>query len=368
MSSDFEQDNKRRRAWRLEDLGHLSEANAALIDSFKRALRVRRVSSKTVEAYARDIEQLARTFAHGDNPEPGHTPLTEITGPALHEWFVDMSEGGPGEPEWRPATQKRKVSAIRQFYKWLIVTRGFEIPDPSHHLPNIKGDPIVTHFLEAEEVAAVFDHLAERAEPHSPVYDGLPQEEREKQALLHTIDLIVTGLCYWRGLRISEVVEMGLANLTVEPSGDITIYTRGKGNTFFPLEVHPDVTPYLHRYLEQRKRLSIRGMGDGQYLFIYPPTGKRLTRQIAFRRLRNACSSALGERGKAVSPHWLRHSLATHLNDEGWDIRSIQETLRHRTIMTTQRYVKARTDVIDQALRSRDLKTAAQKRKERFGK
>lgn len=368
VNGDTEGKNKRRRAWRLEDMGHLSSANASLIDSFKRSLRTRRVSPKTVEAYARDVEQLARTFAHGDHEDPGHTELTEITGPALHEWFIDMSEGGPSEPEWRAATQRRKVSAIRQFYKWLIVTRGVEIPDPSHHLPNVKSDPVVTHFLEAEEVSEIFAYLAERADPESEMYEGLTQEEREAQALLYTIDMIVTGLCYWRGLRISEVVEMEFANLTVEPTGDITIYARGKGNTFFPLEVHPDITPYVHRYLEQRGKLVVKAASERQYLFIYPPTGRRLSRQIAFRRLRKTCIAALGEKGYTVSPHWFRHSLATHLNDEGWDIRSIQETLRHRTVMTTQRYVKARTDVIDQALRERDLGTAAKKRMERFGK
>src|SRR5690606_10206357 len=90
-------------------------------------------------------------------------------------------------------------------YEWLIVIRGEEIPNPTMHLTGAKREKHLPKFLEAEDLRAIFELLRARSDGQA---EALPEgaEDVETEKLLATIDMLVAGMCYYWGLRISEAV------------------------------------------------------------------------------------------------------------------------------------------------------------------
>lgn len=354
-----------RRRKKLDELGPLSEANEALIEAWVGYLRTRRLSRNTVSAYALDLEQLARSYDHGGRDGislgEGRTVLTDISGAGLQGWLVDMSDGDGDEPEWAPSTINRKLAAIRQFYKWVIVLRGMEIPNPALHLENARTSRGLPKFLEAADLRRIFDLLLDRADGRP---DALPVDCKDpaEESLLALIDYLVAGMCYYWGLRISEATGLSMDDLRIEESGDVTVIARRKGGEIRVFPSQPQIAPQMHRYLALRPSIEVAAPGHRDRFLLYPPTGRGLTRQTAFRRLREAATTALGEKGRHVSPHWFRHSLARHLLDERWDPEDVREALQHRRLETTAIYLKGRGGEVQRKLQRRDLEDAERER------
>src|SRR5690606_166849 len=127
--------------------------------------------------------------------------------------------------------------------------------------------------------------------------------------------------------RISEAVGLLWDDVRIETTGDFNAVVRRKGGKVRVCPSQPQLVPFVHRYLALRPSIDVRAAAHREYFFLNPRTGRPLTRQTAFQRIRSAAVAALGEKGERVSPHWLRHSLARHLLDEGHDIRRVQEAL-----------------------------------------
>ena len=222
----------------------------------------------------------------------------------------------------KSSTISRRISTIKNFFLFLenekIATNLVKeviLPKKEKHIPT---------FLSIDEIKnllSVFDETK-------------PTEYRDKTMVL---------VMYSAGLRVSELINLEKRSINFEEK---LITLKGKGNKerFVPLNYM--ALEYLNNYLSQNKNNKV--FSKSKYLFINKKDGKPLTRQYFFVELNKYAKRAGID--KKISPHTLRHSFATHLLENGADLRVVQELLGHSKIETTQIYTHLSTKKILDAL------------------
>lgn len=222
----------------------------------------------------------------------------------------------------KSSTISRRISTIKNFFLFLenekIATNLVKeviLPKKEKHIPT---------FLSIDEIKnllSVFDETK-------------PNEYRDKTMVL---------VMYSAGLRVSELINLEKRSINFEEK---LITLKGKGNKerFVPLNYI--ALEYLNNYLSQNKNNKV--FSKSKYLFINKKDGKPLTRQYFFVELNKYAKRAGID--KKISPHTLRHSFATHLLENGADLRVVQELLGHSKIETTQIYTHLSTKKILDAL------------------
>ena len=222
----------------------------------------------------------------------------------------------------KSSTISRRISTIKNFFLFLenekIATNLVKeviLPKKEKHIPT---------FLSIDEIKnllSVFDETK-------------PTEYRDKTMVL---------VMYSAGLRVSELINLEKRSINFEEK---LITLKGKGNKerFVPLNYI--ALEYLNNYLSQNKNNKV--FPKSKYLFINKKDGKPLTRQYFFVELNKYAKRAGID--KKISPHTLRHSFATHLLENGADLRVVQELLGHSKIETTQIYTHLSTKKILDAL------------------
>ena len=205
----------------------------------------------------------------------------------------------------------RSLSAVRGFHKFLLID-GLAHTDPTENIETPRGWKRLPKSLSDSDV----DSLLEQPDPSTLI--GL----RDKAML---------ELLYATGLRASELVGLRLTDINLE-RGYLIVMGKGSKERAVPLgEV---AAAAVQQYLDSGRALLLKGRSS-EYLFI---SSKRrgITRQMFWERIkqyaRKACIA------KNISPHTLRHSFATHLLDNGADLRAVQAMLGHSDISTTQIY------------------------------
>ncbi|NDC40337.1 MAG: site-specific tyrosine recombinase XerD [Chitinophagia bacterium] len=274
----------------------------AYIKGFKAYLSLERsMSSNTIEAYCRDIRMLERHL-----PETGVAPEA-VTTPQLRH-FIEVI----AEMELSAATQARVLSGIKSFYRYLLLeevittdpTELIEAPKQSRTLPDVLS------VAEIDQMFAAIDH-------------STPDGARNR-AMLETM--------YSCGLRVSEVTGLLLSQLYLDIG---FIKVTGKGNKERLIPIGAAAIQQVQLYLEHiRTQVHIQS-GKEDYLFL-SKRGAPLSRVMVFYVIRDLALKA--GISKAVHPHTLRHSFATHLVEAGADIRAVQEMLGHKSITTTEIY------------------------------
>ncbi len=215
-----------------------------------------------------------------------------------------------------PATIARHLASIRSFYRYLV-REGTLRKDPSVDLESPRPAKKLPRVLTIEEV----DHLL--AQP----LIGEPAGLRDKAML---------ELMYATGIRVSELVSLNLVHINIE-NGYIRCFGKGSKERIVPLG---DVAArYLKEYLA-RGRSKLVKAGSEKALFVNQH-GRRLTRQGFWKIIKKYAMKAKIE--TKITPHTLRHSFATHLLENGADLRSVQEMLGHVDISTTQIYTHLTT-------------------------
>lgn len=210
-----------------------------------------------------------------------------------------------------PATISRHLAAVRSFYRY-VVREGILQKDPSTDLESPKLAQKLPRVLTTGEV----DHLL------SQPLIGEPAGLRDKAML---------ELLYATGIRVSELVSLNLEHINIE-NGFIRCFGKGAKERIVPLG---DVAArYLKEYLA-RGRSKLNKSGNTSALFVNQH-GRRLTRQGFWKIIKKYAGKA--EIEMEITPHTLRHSFATHLLENGADLRSVQEMLGHADISTTQIY------------------------------
>lgn len=203
------------------------------------------------------------------------------------------------------------VSALRKFYRYLVQTH--QLTD--NPMANIAAPKHAEHLPAVLTVAEV-DRLL--ATPDTATKYGLR-------------DRAILEVMYATGLRVSELVHLKLADLHLEMG---LIQTLGKGDKERIVPIGDVATDWINRYLAKSRPVLLK-QRTSPYLFLNAHGGG-LSRQAIWQKIKHYV--ALADIQKDVTPHTLRHSFATHILENGADLRVVQELLGHADITTTQIY------------------------------
>lgn len=256
------------------------------------------LSRNTLDSYARDLEKYAR-FLNGKSPDDvGHEDISRFLGLLARDGIS-------------PASAARNLAAIRGLHKYLILD-GLATADPAVTIETPRGWKRLPRTLSSAEVETLL------AQPES----SAPLGARDKAML---------ELMYAAGLRVSELVGLKLSGLNLE-RGFVIVLGKGSKERIVPFG---DVAgSFLQAYLGRFRPVILRG-AESDAVFVSNRRGP-MTRQMFWQRVKHyLLKSGIA---KNVHPHTLRHSFATHLLDNGADLRAVQAMLGHSDISTTQIY------------------------------
>ena len=291
---------------------HLIEAFLDMCASERNAAR------NTLDAYRRDLFDLA--FALKQNG----VALQRASPKDLKAYLVSLARR-----HMASATSARRLSAIKQFYRFLF-GEGFAKSDPAAHLDAPKrGRPLPKVLSEAE-----VDRLLSAAASLDP-YDA-------KRAVC------LLELLYATGLRVSELVSLPFAVARGDPRA---LMVKGKGGRERLVPLNPAARGALAEYLDIRDEFipGKNAKKDSRWLFPSASAEGHLTRQRFGQMLKNIALKAQIDPAM-LSPHTLRHAFATHLLARGADLRSVQQMLGHADIATTQIYTHVAGDRLARTL------------------
>jgi integrase/recombinase XerC len=277
----------------------------ALAEFLRHLALEKNASAHTVKSYREDLTQALdffRTRLGQQDPAPDR-----LTTRVLRAWLAWLHEQG-----YAKTTVARRVSAVRSWCRFLC-RQGTLTANPADSLRGPRQDKRLPHFLSVEDVLRLLD---------APPADA-PLGVRDR-ALLETL--------YSAGLRVSELTGLNVEDVDLA-EGLMTV--RGKGRRERLALLGPPSLSALQRWLEARPAV-VGGLARPPAAMFLNKRGTRLSSRSVGRLLEKYLKQAgLDPR---TSPHTLRHSFATHLLDNGADIRSVQELLGHRSLSTTQIY------------------------------
>jgi len=263
----------------------------------------RGLSANSVAAYSQDIKKLIRFLA---DHEIVISPL-KIDGNIVERFVYSSAK------VMAPRSQARMISGIRNFFDYLIFedlrkenpTDLLESPKIGRKLPDTLSETEINQIISGIDLSK-------------------PEGERNR-AMLETL--------YSCGLRVSEMIELRISDLFFE-EGFIKVIGKGNKQRFVP------INNYMIKLIETYKNLIRSGVkaqkGFEDTLFLNR-RGKQLSRNMVFMILKELTQKA--GISKTVSPHTFRHSFATHLLENGADLRAIQQMLGHESITTTEIYM-----------------------------
>ncbi|CEH29895.1 recombinase XerD [Aneurinibacillus migulanus] len=273
-----------------------------LITQFIHYLTVERgLAKNTLESYQRDLHAYCAYLERENFTNLNETNRMQIMGYLLH-----LQEQGRAT-----ATLSRNLASIRAFYQFLLREKFID-KDPSVNLESPKIEKKLPQVLSVTEVETLLNGPDTR----------LPSGLRDKAML---------ELLYATGIRVSELVSLNLSDVNLN-MGFIKCFGKGSKERIIPLGrlAIADVSRYLER---GRPMLKKRGQEEALFLNHH---GRRLSRQGFWKIIKKYAQ--LANSHKEITPHTLRHSFATHLLENGADLRSVQEMLGHADISTTQIY------------------------------
>lgn len=254
------------------------------------------LTNVTVENYNEDFK-LFNSFL-GENND-----TNKLTGQEITEYENYLSING-----YKTSSISRKISSLKNFYLYLIseninsnIELNIDVPKKEKHLPS---------YLNIEEVNLLL------SAPDTSKQGGL----RDKAML---------ELMYSSGLRVSELVNLKKSEINL-PEKLLKIIGKGKKERIIPIGDY--AMEYVLKYINTNK---IKGFSTSKYLFLNQK-GEVITRQYFFKQIKKYAKQVGIE--KDISPHTLRHSFATHLLENGADLRLVQDLLGHTNIETTQIY------------------------------
>ena len=326
------------------------EHSSPIVQHFLNYLKFeRRFSEHTAKCYGADLSQYSNFLLrrHETNTQTASPPSHEVISPepfgggtataaaataVEYQTEVDINEmlvhadiddaraylAELNEKAYSKATVARKLATLRSFYKYLVKT-GKVTDNPLTAVKTPKQEKKLPRFLEYEEVKRLLET--------PPLDNWLGARDR---AILETL--------YSTGIRVSELVALNMDD--VDFLGEV-VHVRGKGKKERIAPISSSALQTIQHYMEFRnKRAQNNTNFDGKVLFV-----NKHGRRLSTRSVRRKMDKYLKIAGldPDISPHTLRHSFATHMLNNGADLRSVQELLGHQSLSTTQVYTHLTT-------------------------
>jgi integrase/recombinase XerC len=299
------------------------------IAAFTRYLEVERAySPRTVQVYLRDVAALR---AHLRARRGADAPLARLSALDVRGQLAALF-GKNGA-----ATIGRKLSSVRAFCRFLV-KRGALAGDPAAAVRGPKRRRGLPRALDVDDAFRLVEApLATGRTAHR----ALSPAEEARHGLLRLRDAALLELLYGTGLRVSEACNLDVTDIDRDRYGvPIVLVRHGKGDKSREVPLGETADRALAAYLPARRSLGAASPYNGA-LFVNA-RGARLTPRSVQRTVKRW--TIAGGVHAAATPHALRHSFATHLLDEGVDLRAIQELLGHASLSSTQIYTKVSLD------------------------
>jgi site-specific recombinase XerD len=269
------------------------------------------VAPRTLDAYRRDLAGFTAWAERGDVRGPDAVDRT-----LLRRYVAHLTTR-----RYARRSIARKVSTLRRYFAWAART-GRITTDPATTLSAPRGDGRLPRVLRQDELTVLLDEPPPRAVEHGP---------------WRARDDAVLELLYGSGLRVGELCSLGVGDVDLR-AGRAVVWGKGGKQRAVPLS--EPATDALRAWIGPERASTLTGTQSTDALFVNQ-RGHRLTPRDVRRILDRRAASP-------THPHALRHTFATHLLDNGADLRAVQELLGHADLSTTQRY----THVSRERLRS----------------
>ncbi len=272
----------------------------------------RGASTNTLQSYERDLRLFSENVT---------CALVAVTSEDIRRYLAELAKSGMA-----PATQARRLSALRSFYKFLHSERLVD-DNPAANIDGPRRDRALPKVLSEGDVERLMHHANVR-------YQKKPNMRTARMvAILETL--------YATGMRISELLDLTRLALG---AGRPVLVVKGKGGKERMVPLSGPARDALDVYLEHLKNDPAHK--GSKWLFSSRGKSGRLTRVRAFQMIKELAAGA-GVPPRRISAHVLRHAFATHLLAHGADLRSVQKMLGHSDISTTQIY----THVLEERLK-----------------
>ena len=280
------------------------------IARFLRYLAVERnAADLTIKSYREDLTLLVDYLSenYGRTPRPD-----DITPLDLRGYLAALHASG-----YAKSSVARRLASTRSFFRF-AQREGLVTHNPAKPLRNPRPDRKLPHFLSTQQIQQLLD-----APPQDQILGA------RDRAMLETM--------YSGGLRVSELVAIDDKDLDLD-SGLVRVQGKGKRERLAPLGSY--AVEAICTWLDQRARVHRKAQDQDASVFV-----NRFGRRLSTRSVARMLEKYLRQTGldQRTSPHTLRHSFATHLLDGGADIRSVQELLGHKSLVTTQIYTHVST-------------------------
>jgi integrase/recombinase XerD len=304
-----------------------SEANSRVLSSFLDYLRIEKgLALLTISAYTTDLCQFSE-FLEKRKQALSSARRTDVRD-FLQQLFSNQVDG---------RSVGRKLSALRHLYRYLLLDKKIE-HDPTLNIESPRQWKVLPKALARDEMEATLAAPLKRA--------GLSSPNTKDSSALAARDHAMLEVFYAGALRVSEIISAKLEDLKLDAG---YMLVRGKGDKERVVPLGKSAQDALKEYLLQSRPTLVAGkktvtsatisIKNSPLLFI-ARGGRKLTRQRIWQMVRAASAAS----GRAASPHMLRHSCATHMVENGADLRTVQTILGHSDISTTQVYTHLALD------------------------
>ena len=280
-----------------------------IIDSFLITLeKERNFSLHTIKAYKNDLTRFNQFLNQGTN----RIKFKEINRNDIRRFLADEYEN-----EYTSKTVARRLATIKSFFKYLVKVELIE-DNVSIHIHSPKVPKKLPNFVDKNLIDVLMT---------SPPVD----------TLIGVRDRAVLELFYSTGVRLSELVNMNIGDFHIDKK---LVRVIGKGSKERMIPYGKTAESAIENYLKMRN-LSFKPVFARSPLFVNS-SEKRISKRTIQRRMNNYIK--LVADGKSVGPHLLRHTFATHLLDNGADIRAVKDLLGHSSLSSTQIYTHVSID------------------------
>ncbi|TYB79840.1 site-specific tyrosine recombinase XerD [Bizionia myxarmorum] len=292
------------------------------LNDFNLYLKIERgLSKNTIASYSFDIEKL---MIYLEKHDITISPL-HVNSETIQQFIYDVAK------DVNPRSQSRIISGLRSFFSFLVF-EDYRNDNPIDLIESPRIGRKLPDTLSLEDIDRIIN-----AVDINKTYNNVRIGQRDR-TMLETL--------YGCGLRVSELVELKISDLFFE-EGFINVTGKGDKQRFVPIS--PSTQEFINFYIQEvRSTITIqKEYNDTLFLNI---RGKQLTRAMVFTIIKNLATQI--NMNKTISPHTFRHSFATHLLENGADLRAIQMMLGHENITTTEIYVHLDTKQLKKAIQT----------------